>query len=137
MAAQGYAWRHCSAACFPEQGIAACLRGIAPPEYRHKFSSSPWCLTMSFSFWPMVGFAALTLAAADVPPPIDKAPPINVEKVKTFKEHTGWVGAVAFSPDSKVLATASADKTVKLSDVETCKLTATLTGHTDCVCAVA
>jgi WD40 repeat protein len=48
-----------------------------------------------------------------------------------FKGHTGWVASVAFSPDGKTLATASADKSVKVWDVSTGQVKATLTGHTD------
>ena len=61
------------------------------------------------------------------------APPEPV----TLKEHTGWVGGVAFSPDGKSLATASADNTVKLWDATTWKSTATLKGHSDYVACVA
>jgi WD40 repeat protein len=61
------------------------------------------------------------------------APPEPV----TLKGHTGWVGGVAFSPDGKTLATASADNTVKLWDTATWKNTATLKGHTDYVASVA
>jgi len=55
----------------------------------------------------------------------------------TLKGHTGWIGGVAFSPDGKTLATASADKTVRLWAVESGKELATLRGHTDYVASVA
>jgi len=43
--------------------------------------------------------------------------------------HKGQVIALAISPDGKLIATGSKDKTVKLWDANTGKLTATLTGH--------
>src|SRR6516225_9731708 len=54
-----------------------------------------------------------------------------------LKGHTGWVAAVAFSPDSKTLASAGADNVVRLWDVGSGKEKAVLKGHTDYVCAVA
>ncbi|MET9881404.1 trypsin-like peptidase domain-containing protein [Actinacidiphila glaucinigra] len=51
--------------------------------------------------------------------------------------HTAVVRSVAFSPDGRTLSTASADKTVRLWDVETGKNGTTLTGHTDEVVSVA
>src|SRR5690242_16035002 len=44
--------------------------------------------------------------------------------------HTGLVHAVAFSPDGKILATASFDNTVKLWDYASGKEINTLKGHT-------
>jgi WD40 repeat protein len=72
--------------------------------------------------------AAIAFASAST-----AAPPEPV----TLKEHTGWIGGVAFSPDGAVLATASADNTIKLWDTTTWKNTATLKGHTDYVACVA
>jgi WD40 repeat protein len=61
----------------------------------------------------------------------DDEPPIILEG------HTGWVGAVAFAPDGKLLASAGADNTVRLWNAATLKQQAVLKGHTDYVCAVA
>jgi WD40 repeat protein len=55
----------------------------------------------------------------------------------TLKGHTGWVAAVAFSPDNKVLATGGADNTIKLWDVATQKELRVLKKHTDVVTGLA
>jgi WD40 repeat protein len=74
----------------------------------------------------------LTVALAFVAPcAADDSKPI------LLKGHTGWVAAVAFSPDSKTLASAGADNVVRLWDVATGKERMVLKGHADFVCAVA
>jgi WD40 repeat protein len=62
----------------------------------------------------------------------DQSPPVT-----TLEGHAGWVGAVAFSPDGKRLATASADRTARTWLVDGGRPLETLKGHTDYVCAVA
>lgn len=47
--------------------------------------------------------------------------------VRTLKGHTEWVMSVAFSPTGQILASGSADKQVKLWDVQTGTLLRTLT----------
>ena len=55
----------------------------------------------------------------------------------TLKGHDGYVSAVAFSPNGKVIASGSYDMTVKTWNGLACKEGATLKGHTDTVRAVA
>jgi len=56
---------------------------------------------------------------------------------KTLAGHTGDVTSVAFSSDSRTLASGSVDTTVRLWDVDTDAHKATFAGHTDIVVSVA
>ena len=51
--------------------------------------------------------------------------------------HTSWVNSVAFSPNAKILASGSADKTVKLWDAVLGQELKTLSGHISYVQSVA
>ena len=79
------------------------------------------------------------------PPQIDitKLTPIqptNAKKIslaQTLSGHSDYVFSVAFSPDGKVLASGSSDKTIKLREVKTGRLINTLSGHSHTVMSVA
>ncbi|MFE1171332.1 hypothetical protein [Streptomyces sp. NPDC058773] len=51
-------------------------------------------------------------------------------RANQFTGHTGFVNAVAHSPDGRTIATGSQDRTIKLWDARTHQLRGTLTGHT-------
>jgi WD40 repeat protein len=55
---------------------------------------------------------------------------------KALERHSHWVRAVAFSPDSKVLASGSYDDTVRFWDATTGACKQTLEGHSDSVLAL-
>ncbi|MBE9213908.1 pentapeptide repeat-containing protein [Plectonema cf. radiosum LEGE 06105] len=54
----------------------------------------------------------------------------NIRQLHQLEGHTGWVRAIAFTPDGKILASGSHDSTIKLWKVETGQCLQTITGHT-------
>jgi small GTP-binding protein len=63
--------------------------------------------------------------------------PPGVKLLRTLRGHTGWIGRIAWSPDGRMLASPSADKTIRLWDAETGECLRTLEGHTERVLSVA
>ncbi len=63
--------------------------------------------------------------------------PPGVKLVHTLRGHTGWVGRIAWSPDGRILASPSGDKTIRLWDAETGEHLRRLEGHTNRVIGVA
>ncbi len=61
----------------------------------------------------------------------------QVDLMRTFRGHEGFIRTIAFSPDSRYLASASYDQTVKIWDLASGAVVNTLIGHTDLVRAVA
>ena len=58
-----------------------------------------------------------------------KLPP-GVKLVRTLRGHTDYIGRIAWSPDGRMLASPSADKTIRLWDVETGEEVRRFNGHT-------
>ncbi|KAG9519327.1 WD40 repeat-like protein, partial [Aureobasidium melanogenum] len=57
--------------------------------------------------------------------------------IQTLEGHSGWVSAVAFSPDGKLVASASWDNTVRLWDAASGQARSTLESHSNRVSTVA
>jgi WD40 repeat protein len=57
--------------------------------------------------------------------------------LRSLEGHTGWVNAVAVSPDGRFIVSGSDDRTVKVWELESGRLLRSLEGHTDRVRAVA
>ncbi|MEH2316388.1 protein kinase domain-containing protein [Nostoc sp.] len=58
-------------------------------------------------------------------------------QIHTLQGHSGSVHSVAFSPDGRIIASGSGDKTIKLWDVSTGREISTLQGHSSYVDSVA
>jgi WD40 repeat protein len=82
---------------------------------------------------------ALTPAATELTPDASGrwGAPNEPKVCQTLEGHSDWVTAVAFSPDSKMLVSASSDKTVRLWDSVTGATRRILEGHLNYVSAVA
>ncbi|KAK7811882.1 putative wd repeat-containing protein alr2800, partial [Quercus suber] len=70
--------------------------------------------------------------------PDDRPDPLNwISELQKLDEHNSVVNAVAFSPNKKVLASASHDRTVRLWDPQTGELIQKLEGHERGITSVA
>lgn len=59
------------------------------------------------------------------------------KELATFSGHHSYVWSISFSPNSEILASASADRTIKLWEVETGKKIANLSDRANWVNSVA
>lgn len=70
-------------------------------------------------------------------PALAQTPPSHTPSVVVTSNHSGPINGIAFAPDGRWYASASADSTVKVWDAETGRLLRTLNGHVGNVSALA
>ena len=70
-------------------------------------------------------------------PPAPLELPAGVKLLRTLRGHTDRIGRIAWSPDGRMLASPSVDKTIRLWDGGTGECLRTIDGHKDTVWAVA
>jgi uncharacterized protein with WD repeat len=63
--------------------------------------------------------------------------PPGLKLRNTLRGHTDWIGGIAWSPDGRVLASPSGDRTIRLWDAATGALVRKLEGHSERVFSVA
>ena len=63
--------------------------------------------------------------------------PPGVKLVRTLRGHTSWIGRIAWSPDGRMLASPSADETIRIWDAQTGQCIRTLDGKHNGVSSVA
>jgi hypothetical protein len=107
----------------------------------------PWFLAAGSLFAALGGLAwwAASRPAVDRPegtPAVQatsasELTPVVLNPVRTLSRHTNGVMAVAFSPDGKVLASGSKDRSILLWDTKTWQARGPLKGHTGPVMALA
>jgi WD40 repeat protein len=55
--------------------------------------------------------------------------PLGVKLARTLRGHSQWIGQIAWSPDGRMLASPSADGTIRFWDAETGMCLRKLSGH--------
>jgi parallel beta-helix repeat protein len=103
-------------------------------------STRSWDLTRfggSSSYGPKTVYAQLRDRAGNVSQTFSATIRFTLPFTGTLTGHTDWVRSVAFSPDGRLLASGSADYTIKLWEVASGREVRTLTGHTWTVTSVA
>jgi WD40 repeat protein len=99
-----------------------------------------WANTVDFSpdgKYLAAGLGDLYVVAPDRPGEVRVWDAATGQEVYNLQGHGGWVTSVAFSPDSRHLASASADRTVRVWELRTGREVLTLRGHSRWVRAVA
>jgi WD40 repeat protein len=84
--------------------------------------------------WDINSVKTVFATEPPLPPP---SPPLAWECIQTFAAHQSWIRTIAFSPDGRLLATGSGDKTIKLWSVETGECVRVFPEHASWVRAIA